>query len=68
MTRAGKTATFALLWAVPWMLVGTAGWPWTVFGVVGWCLGVPGLILSWITGVRYVPLVRRHLRKGEYRV
>lgn len=68
VTRAGKTATFALLWAVPWILAGSAGGAWMIFGVIGWCLGVPGLVLSWITAVRYVPLVRRHLRKGEYRV
>jgi cardiolipin synthase len=67
VTRAGKTATFALLWAVPWILAGSAGGVWTVFGVIGWCLGVPGLALSWVTAVRYVPVVRQHLRRGEYR-
>lgn len=68
VTPAGKMATFALLWAVPWILAGSAGGVWTIFGVIGWCLGLPGLALSWVTAVRYVPLVRRHLRKEEYRV
>lgn len=67
VTSAGKAATFALLWAVPWILAGEAGGGWTVFRVVGWILGVPGLALSYITAVRYVPLVRAHLRTDGVR-
>lgn len=62
VTKAGKTATFALLWAVPWILIGEAGAPWVVFEVVGWIIGLPGLVLSYYTAVAYVPLVRSHLR------
>ena len=67
VTKAGKTATFALLWAVPWILVGEGGGVWTVFRVLGWCIGLPGLALSYVTAARYVPLVRAHLRSGRLR-
>lgn len=67
VTRNGKIATFALLWAVPWILVGQGGGVWVVFQVIGWCLGVPGLVLSYVTAARYVPLVRAHLRSGRLR-
>jgi cardiolipin synthase len=67
VTNNGKRATFALLWAVPWILIGTAGGPWVFFQVCGWCIGVPGLMLSYVTAVQYVPVVRAHLRRGDYR-
>lgn len=67
VTTNGKRATFALLWAVPWILIGTAGGPWVFFQVCGWCIGLPGLVLSYVTAVQYVPLVRAHLRRGDYR-
>jgi cardiolipin synthase len=67
VTKNGKRATFALLWAVPWILIGTAGGPWVFFQVCGWCIGVPGLVLSYVTAVQYVPVVRAHLRRGDYR-
>ena len=67
VTTNGKRATFALLWAVPWVLIGTAGGPWVIFQVCGWCIGVPGLMLSYVTAIQYVPLVRAHLRRGDYR-
>lgn len=67
VTRLGKTATFALLWAVPWVLVGAGGGGWTVFRVLGWCIGLPGLVLSYVTAAQYVPLVRAHLRSGRLR-
>lgn len=67
VTKAGKTATFALLWAVPWILAGEGGGGWAVFRVLGWCIGLPGLVLSYVTAFRYVPLVRAHLRSGRLR-
>lgn len=67
VTNLGKWATFLLLWAVPWILVGSAGGLWVVFEVIGWCLGVPGIFLSYVTAVQYVPLVRAHMKRPDYR-
>lgn len=67
VTNLGKWATFLLLWAVPWILVGTAGGVWVVFQVIGWCLGLPGIVLSYVTAVQYVPLVRAHMKMPDYR-
>jgi phosphatidylglycerophosphate synthase len=38
-----------------------------LFGLVGWVLVVPGLVLSYVTAVQYVPKVREHLRAGRQR-
>ncbi len=67
VTNLGKWATFLLLWAVPWILIGTAGGVWVFFQVCGWCLGVPGIALSYVTAVQYVPLVRAHMKTPDYR-
>lgn len=61
VTRRGKLATFALLCAVPWITLGSVGGAWIVIGVAGWAVGVPGLILSWLTFFEYLPLVRAHM-------
>lgn len=67
VTAAGKKATFALLWAVPWILVGEGEGVWTIFRILGWCIGAPGIVLSYATAVGYIPLVRAHLRSGRLR-
>lgn len=67
VTNSGKWATFLLLWAVPWILVGAAGGAWVVFEVIGWCLGLPGIVISYVTAVQYVPLVRAHMKTSDYR-
>lgn len=67
VTYWGKWATFLLLGAVPWVLAGSEGGVWRIFWVLGWILGVPGLILSYITAVQYIPMVRAHMRPSEYR-
>jgi cardiolipin synthase len=59
VTWLGKTATFLLMFAVPSFLLGNsditgAGF----FEFAGWALGLPGLVLSWWTGLAYVPKVR----------
>ena len=64
VTRRGKTATFALLCAVPWITLGSVGGGWSVFGWMGWTVGVPGLALSWLTFFEYLPLVRAHMATG----
>lgn len=67
VTRRGKLATFALLCAVPWITLGSVGGAWVVIGVAGWTVGVPGLILSWLTFIEYLPLVRAHMVSGRSR-
>jgi cardiolipin synthase len=67
VTRRGKLATFALLCAVPWITLGTVGGVWMVIGAAGWLVGVPGLVLSWLTFFEYLPLVRAHMANGRSR-
>lgn len=61
VTLWGKRATFALMCAVPWVTIGSAGGVWTVVEVAGWIVGIPGLLLSYVTFFQYLPLVRANL-------
>ena len=66
VTWLGKTATFLLMFAVPGFLmaessIGIADW----FGVAAWCFGIPGLILSYYTGLKYIPLIRDGIKAGR---
>jgi cardiolipin synthase (CMP-forming) len=62
VTWLGKLATFLLLFAVPGFLMGASEFPGAAgFEIVAWILGVPGLVLSYYTGLAYVPQVRRGL-------
>lgn len=61
VTKAGKRATFALLCAVPWITIGSAGGGWRLVEVAGWIVGVPGVVLSYITFFGYLPIVRANL-------
>jgi cardiolipin synthase len=55
----GKTATFLLMFAVPgFVLSNSAILGADGFGYVAWLLGVPGLLLSYLTGIGYVPKIR----------
>lgn len=65
VTVAGKRATFALLCAVPWIVVGHGGGWWTVVLVAGWTAGLPGLVLSYVTLLQYIPMVRLHVANGR---
>lgn len=62
----GKRYTFLLMTAVPLLLLGTsthvtadAAW------LGGWFLGIPGLVMSYVVGVLYVPVVLRNVRLGR---
>ena len=62
----GKRYTFLLMTAVPLLLLGTsthvtadAAW------LGGWFLGVPGLVMSYVVGVLYIPEVLRNVRLGR---
>ena len=62
----GKRYTFFLMTAVPLLLLGTsthvtadAAW------LGGWFLGIPGLVMSYVVGVLYIPVVLRNVRLGR---
>jgi cardiolipin synthase len=60
VTYWGKVATFLLMFAVPGFLMGSSTMPGAQgFEVAAWLLGVPGLVLSYWTGIAYIPQVRR---------
>ncbi len=62
----GKTATFLLMGAVPAFLIGEAGvFESDFFSVVAWVFGIPGLALSYWTGLAYVPEVRAGIAAGR---
>lgn len=65
VTKAGKWAAFALMCAVPWITIGSAGGVWLIVEVVGWVVGVPGLVLSWYVLARYLPSVRGGIAAGR---
>lgn len=65
VTRMGKWATFALMSAVPWITIGTAGGVWTAFTYLGWAVGIPGVIVSYVSFFRYIPTVRAHMASGR---
>lgn len=65
VTYLGKVATFLLMFAVPGFLMGSSD----IFGadafeIAAWVLGIPGLILSYWTGIAYIPQVRRAVAAG----
>ena len=65
VTYLGKVATALLMFAVPGFLIGSSDESYAdLFQVVAWILGVPGLILSWWTGIAYIPQVRRSIAAG----
>lgn len=60
VTVLGKVATALLMFAVPGFLIGSSDIELAdLFEVASWILGIPGLILSYTTGVAYIPRVRR---------
>lgn len=69
VTRLGKLATFLLMFAVPGFLLGaseisTAGF----YNGVSWVLGIPGLVLAYVTAVGYWPKIRAGVRAGRQAV
>lgn len=66
VTWLGKCATFLLMGAVPSFLLGAADvWESPFFAVLAWLLGIPGLVLSYWTGIAYIPLIRAGLAAGR---
>jgi len=59
VTFLGKTATMLLMFAVPAFLLGASDLSSAlVFSVLGWILGIPGLVLSYVTGLGYLSKIR----------
>jgi cardiolipin synthase (CMP-forming) len=68
VTFLGKAATLMLMFAMPAFMLGSSDFPGhTVFQWLGWAFGIPGLIVSYYTAVRYIPILRKHLREGRAR-
>ncbi len=66
VTRLGKIATFLLMGAVPSFLIGSTDvWEAPFFAVLAWLMGIPGLVLSYWTGIAYIPLIRSGLAAGR---
>lgn len=62
----GKRYTFLLMTAVPLLLLGTSSHITAdAARVGGWVLGIPGLIMSYIVGVLYIPVVLQNVRAGR---
>ncbi len=65
VTYWGKVATFLLMFAVPGFLMGNSDIASAdLFLVASWLVGIPGLILSYWTGIAYIPQVRRAVAEG----
>lgn len=62
----GKTATMLLMFAVPSFVLGASGIaPAPLFTAIGWILGLPGLVLSYVTAVGYLPRIRAGVAAGR---
>ena len=62
----GKTATFLLMFAVPGFLMGQSSIAIAdAFTVAAWVLGIPGLILSYVTAIQYIPTIRDSIAAGR---
>jgi cardiolipin synthase len=54
------------MFAVPGFLMAESSIPIAdAFGVAAWILGIPGLVLSWYTGIAYIPAIRDGIRAGR---
>ncbi|HRE03771.1 MAG TPA: hypothetical protein PLV68_20920, partial [Ilumatobacteraceae bacterium] len=62
----GKLATFLLMFAIPGLLIGASDLGAARgFNIAAWILAIPGLIISYATAVRYIPVIRTNLREGR---
>lgn len=63
---AGKTATMLLMFAVPSFVLGASAiGAAPLFAALGWILGLPGLVLSYATGISYLPRIRAGVAAGR---
>lgn len=62
----GKTGTFFLMFAYPFLLGGASDISYAaVLTLCGWLCGIPGLLISWYSGFGYVPIARRALAESR---
>jgi cardiolipin synthase len=62
----GKTATFLLMFAFPGFMLGNSDFPGADgFEVASWIFAIPGLVLSYYTGIAYIPLIRDGVTAGR---
>jgi cardiolipin synthase len=62
----GKLATALLMFAIPGFMLGSSDFPGNeLFQAASWILGIPGLILSWVTAIGYIPKVRAGVAAGR---
>ncbi len=58
----GKTGTFFLMFAYPFLLGGASDIAGAnILEICGWLCGIPGLIISWYSGFGYVPIAKQAL-------
>jgi cardiolipin synthase len=63
----GKTATFLLMFAFPGFMLGHSDFPGAGgFEVASWVFALPGLVLSYYTGIAYIPLIRDGITAGRH--
>ncbi|MEY3987098.1 MAG: CDP-diacylglycerol--glycerol-3-phosphate 3-phosphatidyltransferase, partial [Actinomycetota bacterium] len=66
VTTMGKRYTFLLMVGIPLLILSAGDHPTSeLAGAVGWVCVVPGLVLSYVTGVLYVPKIRAALVSGR---
>lgn len=66
VTFIGKTATLLLMFAIPAFVLGSSGVSSApVFDLIGWLLGIPGLVLSFVTGAAYIPRIAAGVGAGR---
>jgi len=64
----GKTGTFFLLFAYPFLLGGASDVAGAdILRILGWVCGIPGLIISWYAAWAYVPIARAGLADARGR-
>lgn len=62
----GKRYTFLLMTSVPLLLLGASSHVTAdAARVAGWVLGIPGIAMSYLVGMWYVPVVIRNVRAGR---
>ncbi len=66
VTRAGKTGTFLLMFALPAFVAGASTFWWApIASDLAWLFVLPGLVFSYWAAVLYVPIARRALQEGR---
>jgi len=64
----GKLATALLMFAIPGFMLGSSDIVGNdLFQAASWILGIPGLVLSWITAIGYIPRIRAGVAAGRAR-